>query len=422
MPVPFREPRPGALRPGLPDPERRRFLGALTRSATTALPALAGLECRMSEADPPRLQVDTAFPGGNGLLRDGQGDILRLAPDLRDTTRDWFYWSIRVRGAAGRTLTVQFDQDVLGPLGPALSLDDGRRWRWLGRDSARQTEFRLAVPRSARTVRLAFCLPYTDEHLRAFLRRHEGNPHLTSHRLTRSRGGRSVPRLAAGRVDGSAEHRVLLVARHHACETMANYALEGLLEAVLGDNPVGAWFRERVEFWIVPFMDRDGVEAGDQGKLRGPHAHWEDYALPGIYPEVRALREQAGRWAGGRLRVALDVHCPSRLDQKLYFAGPSRPRPAAGLDRLARALEAAPDRAFPFSPADGLPFNTGWNTATYYQQRRCFMHWAEELSGVEAVGTLEIPYARIGDREVTADGVRKLGGNLAVALWELLRG
>jgi hypothetical protein len=169
-----------------------------------------------------------------------------------------------------------------------------------------------------------------------------------------------------GRLDGRAPRRLLLVARHHACETMANYALEGFIDAVLADSTSGNWFREQAECWIVPFMDRDGVEAGDQGKLRAPHDHWEDYALPGIYPEVRALREQVGRWAHGRLAVALDVHCPSRMDQTLYFAGPSRSGPAAGLARLARALEAATDRAYPFRAADGMPFNTGWNTAAYY--------------------------------------------------------
>jgi hypothetical protein len=49
------------------------------------------------------------------------------------------------------------------------------------------------------------------------------------------------------------------------------------------------------------------------------------------------------------------------------------------------------------------------------------MHWAEELPGVQAVGTLEIPYARIGERAVDEEGVRKLGGNLAAALSEMFR-
>ena len=47
----------------------------------------------------------------------------------------------------------------------------------------------------------------------------------------------------------------------------ASYALEGLISAVL-DEPDYEWLRQNVDFLIVPFVDKDGVEEGDQGKQK----------------------------------------------------------------------------------------------------------------------------------------------------------
>ena len=44
-----------------------------------------------------------------------ESDIVELQQDLRDTSGWWFYWSFRVRGAAGRRLEFRFtNKDVIG--------------------------------------------------------------------------------------------------------------------------------------------------------------------------------------------------------------------------------------------------------------------------------------------------------------------
>ena len=48
--------------------------------------------------------------------------------------------------------------------------------------------------------------------------------------------------------------------------------------------------RIRIEA-LVPFVDKDGVEEGDQGKNRAPRDHNRDYAGASMYPETGALRE-----------------------------------------------------------------------------------------------------------------------------------
>ena len=111
--------------------------------------------------------------------------------------------------------------------------------------------------------------------------------------------------LRLGRLDGEAEQCVLLTCRHHACEMMASYSLEGIMEAVLASDE-GRRLREQVEFFVVPFMDKDGVEEGDQGKNRKPHDHNRDYDGESLYASVRAVRELVAGRLGTR-KIALRI-------------------------------------------------------------------------------------------------------------------
>ena len=126
-----------------------------------------------------------------------------------------------------------------------------------------------------------------------------------------------------GRLQGEPEHRVFLTARHHACEALASYVLEGLMDAVLADQQDGAWLREHVEFMVVPLVDKDGVEDGDQGKNRKPHDHNRDY-IQTIYPSVREITRRVPDWSQGKLAITFDLHCPhirGPHNEVIYFVG-----------------------------------------------------------------------------------------------------
>src|SRR5262245_26439423 len=203
---------------------------------------LAAAPCWAGEEKP---QVDADFPGGNIVVERIDGDNVYLHPDLRDTAGDWFYWYFRVRGASGRTLTFHFTKgNPLGVRGPAVSTDGGQNWRWLGAQAVRGASFHYAFPADAREVRFCFAFPYVGQDLRAFLRRFEKDPHLKVETLCRTGKGREVELLRLGRRDGRCDHRVALTCRHHACEMMASYVLEGIVEAVLADSADGQWLRE----------------------------------------------------------------------------------------------------------------------------------------------------------------------------------
>ena len=151
-----------------------------------------------------------------------------------------------MRGAAGRTIRFQFTgADVFGSAGPAVSTDAGRTWRWLGRDSFADKAFAFAFPPGADDVRFCHAIPYVESNLRQFLERIRHTAHADPARaiahsvLCRSRKGRDVELLRCGCIGRPPRHRLLLACRHHCCEMMASYELEGVIEAILADDADG---------------------------------------------------------------------------------------------------------------------------------------------------------------------------------------
>ena len=292
--------------------KRREFLR--TCAAMTGTPVVVHPLIGRAAEDNGRagkLAVDCDFPGGNVVVERIEGDDVYLHQDLRDTAGWWFYWYFRVRGAAGRTLKFHFtNRNVFAARGPCVSTDGGTTWTWLGKDATGGTAFTYTFPAGAGDVRFCLAVPYQEADLDAFLARHAGNPHLKAEPHATTKRGRTSRRLRLGKLDGEPKHRVLLTCRHHSCEMMASWSLEGILETVLSDAADGRWYRENVEVLAIPLVDLDGVEDGDQGKNRKPHDHNRDYLGRSIYPTVAATRRFVPEWSGGKLRFGLDMHCP----------------------------------------------------------------------------------------------------------------
>ncbi|MCP4646071.1 MAG: peptidase M14 [bacterium] len=368
--------------------------------------------------------IDCDYPGGNVVSERMEGDTVYLHQDLRDTEGWWFYWNFRVRGAAGRTLTFHFtNRNVMGTRGPAVSVDDGHTWTWLGMDAVEAVEkgvtFTYAFAADADAVRFAFAIPYLEEDWRGFAAGLSGNPNVAVETLAATGKGRAVERVRVGKLDGDPEYRVLLTCRHHACESMASYTLEGMLTTILADTDDGAWFRDHVEVLAVPFMDKDGVEDGDQGKNRKPHDHNRDYAGDSIYASTAALRAFVPGWSDGKLRVGLDLHCPyirGGRNETVYLVGSRNEAIWAEQMRFGAILEDVVSDSLPYAAADNLPFGKEWNTSENYAAGKSSSAWMGEQEGVRLASTIEIAYANAGGATVTPDRARAFGVDLATAL------
>jgi hypothetical protein len=382
------------------------------RRRTLALGLLLACLAGVSSAEgrePPRgaVTVATKFPGGNALVERIEGDTVHLAPDLRGG-RPWFYWSIAATATEPGRVRFVFPEKVAGFVngaigfqGPAISTDGGETWKWMGTATVQDNAFTHDFAKTGETVRFAVTIPYVQSNLDAFLKAHAKNPHLTKSVLTKSRGGRDVAVLRVG-TPGPGKAAVIVTARHHAAETMASYLLEGLLEEALSDTADGKDFRERYVLYAVPFVDADGVEAGDQGKNRKPHDHNRDYGEESIYPEVRAVKKLH---ADTGFRYALDLHCPTLVmpdHQVMYFVG-GKSLPAdnfALVSAFAERIKAGLPKAAPAGPLVWLK-----DDAT---PAPMFSRYFATREGVVMSATLEFPFAPPG-KDTAPDSCRRYG-------------
>ncbi len=375
------------------------------------------------------LRIDAHFPSGNIILDKIDGCHVHVHADLRDTKGDFFYWHFRVRGAQGRTLTFHFTRTHMsgrfftpalwprlvdhGPkmwpplaaYGPAFSTDGGKSWRWLGKTPINRNWFSFTFAPDDKEVHFCLSMNYLQSDLRLFLDRHRGSRRLKVSTLCRSEKGRRVELLRLGRLDGKCLHRVALTCRHHCCEMAASHVMEGLMEFVLTDSRQGRWLRENVELLVAPFVDKDGVEDGDQGKNRRPHDHNGDYRGKPIYASTAAIRKLIPLWSDGKLRLALDLHCPMiRLGrcETVFFYGGSSPLRQRNLKLLRQAIIAG--------SKGPLPISTRW---CHEAVASGFSGWVQTLPGVQTGSTIEIPYANAAGSPVTAESARQLGADLA---------
>lgn len=377
------------------------------------------------------IEIDADYPGGNIVLEGIEGDVVRLKTDLRDTSGWWFYWNFRIRGAEGRTLRFEFEREPIGARGPAVSNDGGLTWRWLGSDQGDRRSFVYPFSSGERDVRFAMTIPYLQSDWERFVSAH-GQQSMKADVLCRSRHGRDVECLYFGRIDGAGEAgaeppaaRVVLTCRHHACESMANYVLEGLIGAVLEpDTDDTRWLNANVAFLAIPFVDKDGVEEGDQGKNRKPRDHNRDYAGDSVYPETKAIRELLPKWLGKGPAVAIDLHCPyirGETDHWIYQVGSSAEHIAPEQQRLTEILAEMARGPLPYAKTGILPFGKAWNTAGNYSAGMSFARWAAGLESARLATSFEIPYATASGAEVNPASARAFGRDLAAALSVYLR-
>jgi hypothetical protein len=298
---------------------------ALTAAAVVVATVLA-TSTAVAASPEGAVTIDAAFRGGNIVVEANDGAAVQVAPELRGDN-PWFYWYFQATATTPGRVRFVFPEKVAGAVnggiglqGPAISTDLGKTWKWMGTEQVDGREFYYDFREKGERIRFAVTIPYLQTELDAFLTRNAGNPQLAKSVLTHSRQGREVELLRIGE-PGAGKQPMLVTGRHHAAETIASYVLEGFLQGATSDTPAGRSFREKYVLYAVPFVDKDGVEQGDQGKNRKPHDHNRDYGESSIYPEVQAIKQLDKEV---NFEFALDFHCPMLIypdHQVIYFTG-----------------------------------------------------------------------------------------------------
>ena len=364
--------------------------------------------------------VDKNVPAGNIALDKIDGNTVLVHQELRDTPSPWFYWAFRVKGAQGRKLDFRFTQSVaVGTRGPCISLDKGNTWSYAAEKGATRNTFSYTFPSDAEEVWFYQTIPYMQTDWEAFVKRHEADRGKVFETgvLCASRKGRNVEKAVFGNLSGNPKHRIFLSARRHCGETMASYVLEGVLESVFAKDDLGAWLRENVEIMVVPFMDKDGCEDGDQGKNRKPHDHNRDYT-EFIYPETRGIRDWIAERAGNKLDIFFDFHCPwlyGNFNEFVYQVHEKHKENAEKTSRFGKMLEALQDGSMSYREKDDIRWGVGWNSDKNYTAGRAVKAWAMDELRCGFVGSFEIPFATANGKVVTRESCRAFGHDVARA-------
>jgi pimeloyl-ACP methyl ester carboxylesterase len=385
-----------------------------------SLPVMLGYLSALSQAGPV---ISSEMPGGSIRVVKMAADTLWLEPDLTGTEGEWFYWYFRVSKMAGKTLHFRFTlENQFSSFGPAYSINDRQHWKWYGEKRTRDNGFTFSFAPGDTTAWFCTAIPYTAEDLAAFLDRLNNPPLLDRDTLCLTRQNRVTERLFIRQPGREPDARVLITARHHACEMMASYVLEGIMESILNDVHL-EYLREHVECMIIPFMDKDGVENGEQGKNRIPRDHNRDYDGISIYRSTAALRKEIPAWSDGKLRLALDLHCPwikGEGNEWIYLVGKPDPVMETAQLSFCRLLEHHATGELKFRSNDFLPYGTAWNTPENFTKGRNFGDWVSGIDGISLATTIEFPYANVLGATVNKDNARAFGRAVAYAMADYL--
>ncbi len=358
-------------------------------------------------------------PGASGIVLSITDDLVRLQSDLRgannlQTDHDnwfWFYARIHAGGRPSVRLSVNSLANGVTARGPAVSFDNGATWAWNGNGSGTNT---IIMPPGVDNVLVALAPPYTDSQWLAFLARLGSNAPRTR-TLTTSNRGRPVPLAEYGPASG-ATHRVLVCARTHASEVTGSLVLEGFLETVATD-PAWAGRLGHTLVQAVPFVDRDGVELGEQGKNRRPHDHNGDFSSARrIYAETRAIIALNEDSAQPAMTVDLDIHAPwieGGANETIFSLVPTdsalRPRYLDFVNDVA-----AINLAATWPTTTYLTSANQDSSSTSTSSHVGYFRWGPKRAQISQ--TYEVPFSQNHGQEVTWAKLRGFGRSLALAI------
>lgn len=370
-----------------------------------------------------KIKVLSDFPGGNILLSKISQDTVRLKPDLSFTDGEWFHWYFKTSNITDKKITFRFEQNnVFAKYGPAYSINNDNNWKWYGENRVSNDSSTYTFSKEDTIAYFSASIPYTQKNLTDFFLKLNNSELLNVDTLCFSKENRAIEKIIIPASSNKPKKKVIITCRHHACETSASFVLEGIIESILNEKDL-EYLRENIEFLIIPFMDKDGVENGEQGKNRIPRDHNRDYDSISIHNSTAALRSALPKWGRGKMAVALDIHSPGiagGYNEALYLVGTADSIVEKRQIQFSKLLEQYSKGEMKYYHADFLPFGVSWNTDKNYTKGLSFTKWAISINSITMAAALEVPYANISGVPFSKDAARVFGRAIAYSLNDYL--
>ncbi|SNS58201.1 Murein tripeptide amidase MpaA [Noviherbaspirillum humi] len=246
---------------------------------------------------------------------------LRLRKDSHADFSQWFHF--RLQGARGQACRMH----ILNA-GEATYPDGWRDYQAVA-SYDREAWFRVPTSYDGKVLTIihqperdsvyyAYFEPYTWERHLCLLGRMEASPLCQVEDMCDTVDGRDLNLVVVGNPD--AAKKIWVIARQHPGESMAEWFVEGMLEALTdGANPLARRLLQQAVFYVVPNMNPDGSVRGNlRTNAAGANLNRE-WVAPSreSSPEVFAVRE---RIAQTGCDVFLDVHGDESLPY-VFVAG-----------------------------------------------------------------------------------------------------
>ena len=255
------------------------------------------------------LSISSAFDGGNIRLVgiDGNRIDLEIVKDNRSNFYQWFYF--RLMGAAGQPVELRIVNSLEsayphGWPGYRACMSHDRDY-WERVDTAYADGIlTIRTTPATNSVWFAYFAPYTMERHHDFIASVSAHPAVEHRSLGQTLDGQELDYLKLG----TGPLQVWLYARQHPGESMAEWWMEGALEALCDPaDPVARVLRRECRLYVVPNCNPDGSYRGHlRTNAIGINLNREwDKASAEKSPEVLAVLTAMD--ASG-VRFAMDVH------------------------------------------------------------------------------------------------------------------
>lgn len=258
------------------------------------------------------LKISSNFDGGAiDLVSAERPDRidLHIPQDSHAEFSQWFYF--RLQGARDTACTVRLLN------ASTTTFPDGWKDYLAVASYDQQTWFRVPTSYDGRvltidhtpeydSVHYAYFEPYSRDRNLALLSKAQLSPLVRLENIATTYDGRDLNLVVVG--NPSARYKIWVIARQHPGETMAEWFVEGMLDALIDNvDPIAASILQESVFYLVPNMNPDGSVRGNlRTSATGTNLNRE-WMTPSLErsPEVFAVRARLHETG---CDVFLDVH------------------------------------------------------------------------------------------------------------------
>lgn len=285
------------------------------------------------------MHISSAFDSGNIKVIDKHSNPVELAIRI-DNQSDFYQWfHFRLEGEVGKQYPLRIANagKAAYPAGwenyrVCASYD---RHNWFRIDAQYDgSVLDFTVELEQPSIYLAYFAPFSWERHLDLIAWAQSDERVQVETLGLTLDGRDMTLLTIGNPEKS-KRKVWMIARQHPGEAMAEWFVEGFLEALLDDaNPTARSLLENTVFYVVPNMNPDGSVRGHlRTNAAGANLNreWESPSMERS-PEVYLVRERMLATGGD---IFLDIHGDEALPYNFVAACEGIP----GYDDKHAALE-----------------------------------------------------------------------------------